>query len=362
MTIPTISTLPVAPARTDAPATFVTRADSFLAAIVVMQSELNTTIGSMNTDIASTNTNVTLASEWAIKNDAAVTGTDWSAYANAVGASPTGSAKDWSIEAEDVVVADGEYSSKHYSIKSAASAAAASTSETNAATSATNSENSAIASLASENAAAATYDAFDDRYLGAKASDPTLDNDGNALQTGAQYFNTTNDVTRVYNGATWQDSAAVASSVTVAQISDLDASLDSFLKQDGTSAEIVTFDAGNYFAGVFSDKVIALGDSGTAKTITCNTGSVFTTTLTGSCTFTLSTPNAVAGRATSFTLIVTNDATADRTIAFAGGTFKYPGGSVTRSTEANAVDLWFFFSPDGGTTWFVTLPAKNFTT
>lgn len=52
--------------------------------------------------------------------------------------------------------------------------------------------------------AAAAYDSFDDRYLGAKPSDPTLDNDGNALLTGALYFNSTNNQMRVYTGSAWQ--------------------------------------------------------------------------------------------------------------------------------------------------------------
>jgi len=54
-------------------------------------------------------------------------------------------------------------------------------------------------------ATAAALDLFDDSYLGAKASNPTLDNDSNALQDGALYFDTTNDVMKVYNLAntTW---------------------------------------------------------------------------------------------------------------------------------------------------------------
>ena len=61
MTIPTLTTLPVAPARTDPPATFVTRADAFLAAIVTFQGEMNTSIGAMNTDIAGVNADATAA-------------------------------------------------------------------------------------------------------------------------------------------------------------------------------------------------------------------------------------------------------------------------------------------------------------
>lgn len=49
----------------------------------------------------------------------------------------------------------------------------------------------------------AVYDTFDDRYLGAKASDPALDNDGDPLVTGALYWNTTLGKTMVYNGAAW---------------------------------------------------------------------------------------------------------------------------------------------------------------
>jgi hypothetical protein len=70
---------------------------------------------------------------------------------------------------------------------------------------------SELAAAASELAAANALDAFDDRYLGAKAGDPALDNDGNALLTGALYWNTTTSQLRVYSGAAWEPMAATAS-------------------------------------------------------------------------------------------------------------------------------------------------------
>jgi hypothetical protein len=56
-------------------------------------------------------------------------------------------------------------------------------------------------------AAEAAADNFDDTYLGAKTSDPSTDNDGDALNAGDLYFNSNTNVLRVYNGSSWQDAA-----------------------------------------------------------------------------------------------------------------------------------------------------------
>ncbi len=62
---------------------------------------------------------------------------------------------------------------------------------------------------------AGIYDQFDDRYLGSKASAPTLDNDGNALLDGAMYWNNTTSIMGVYDlgNTTW-----VALNLTAAEI------------------------------------------------------------------------------------------------------------------------------------------------
>ena len=83
------------------------------------------------------------------------------------------------------------------------SATTASTQASNAATSASNASTSATNAASSAAAAASALDSFDDRYLGTKTSDPTLDNDGNALAAGALYFSTTQNVMKVYDGASW---------------------------------------------------------------------------------------------------------------------------------------------------------------
>ena len=96
---------------------------------------------------------------------------------------------------------------------SANSATASANSATTSGNSATASANSATAAATSATEAAASADAFDDIYLGSKSSDPSTDNDGDALAAGMLYFNTTNDILRVYSGSAWQDAAISSTGV-----------------------------------------------------------------------------------------------------------------------------------------------------
>jgi hypothetical protein len=97
---------------------------------------------------------------------------------------------------------------------------------------------SQTAAASSATAAAASYDSFDDRYLGAKSSNPTLDNDGNVLLTGALYWNTTSSEMRVYSGSAWV-AAYLPSSGYLALTG-------------GTMTGAITFAAGQTFTGTVS--------------------------------------------------------------------------------------------------------------
>ncbi len=78
--------------------------------------------------------------------------------------------------------------------KEASATTAASTATSQASIATTKASEAAASATAAYNAklgAEAVFDAFDDKYLGAKAAAPTTDNDGNALTTGALFFKTT---------------------------------------------------------------------------------------------------------------------------------------------------------------------------
>lgn len=154
------------------------------------------------------------------------------------------------------------------------SASAAATSATNAATSETNAAASETAAAASQTAANAAKDAalaaldsFDDRYLGTKTSDPTLDNDGNALVAGALYFNTTDDVMKVYEGSSWVAAYASLSGALLQSnnLSDLPNAATARTNLGlGTAATTASTDYATAAQGALADSAIQAADLGTA--------------------------------------------------------------------------------------------------
>ena len=99
----------------------------------------------------------------------------------------------------------------------------AETAKTGAETAQTAAETAQTAAETAQAAAELAFDNFDDIYLGAKASDPSVDNDGEALNAGDLYFNTTSNNLKVYTGSAWADAALTAANfLTVANnLSDL---------------------------------------------------------------------------------------------------------------------------------------------
>lgn len=149
---------------------------------------------------------------------ASTSATNAATSASAASTSASNAASSATAASTSATSASGSASAASTSASNAASSAsAASSSASSASTSATASAASAAAASSSESAAAASavsaassaataatlLDNFDDRYLGAKASDPALDNDGDPLVIGALYFNTTDGVMKIYTSSGW---------------------------------------------------------------------------------------------------------------------------------------------------------------
>lgn len=147
-----ITALPTPPTRQD-PASFAERADAFLAALPTFQSEANALAVAVNADEA------TASSAASTATTQAGTATTQAGIAT----TQAGIANTARIAAE--------------------------LAETNA--------------EAAQAAAELALDQFTDQYLGPKATDPTLDNDGNALAEGSFYWNTATKEIRFYNGTLW---------------------------------------------------------------------------------------------------------------------------------------------------------------
>ena len=251
----------------------------------------------------------------------------------------------------------------------ATSASNASTSASSASTSATNAGNSETAAASSAAAAATTYDNFDDRYLGDKSSDPTVDNDGNALLTGALYFNTASNQMKVYSGSAWAAVAPTATSINLA--SEVTGTLPvanggtGVTSKTGTGAVVLGTAptiTGMTLAGAVTgaDQTVsainlkdygeitnALGNTTGAKTIDLTLGNSVTATTTGATTWTFSNPTA-SDELCSFSIKLVNGGSAAQTWPTS---VDWPAATAPTLT-ASGTDVLVFITCDGGTTWY----------
>lgn len=119
--------------------------------------------------------------------------------------------------ASQTAAASSETAAAGSATSASGSASTATTQAGIATTKASESAASAVSAANSAASAAAALDNFDDRYLGPKASDPALDNDGNALTDGALYSNTTTKKMRIFFVAHGWIDASSASVATMAE-------------------------------------------------------------------------------------------------------------------------------------------------
>ena len=339
------------------------------------------------------------------------------AYADSIGASAAADAaaaaasaalaNDWATKTSGPV-AGGEYSAKYHAQAAATSASNASTSASNASTSATAAQSAQSAAESARDQTLAAFDSFDDRYLGTKTSDPTVDNDGNPLVAGALYFNSVSGVMKVYTGSAWvaayvsgsgflattggtmtgtitfagaqtfpvggiqsgttsqvgvvqlTDSTSSTSTTTAATPNSVKSAYDlanaALPKSGGTMTGAITFAAGQTISGygaIDTAQTWTKGQRGevtaltSASTVTIDMADSNNFSLTLGHNVTLANPtNLTAGQ--SGAIVITQASSGGPYTVSYGTNWKFPGGTVpTKTTTASSVCVLLYYCENG---------------
>lgn len=155
--------------------------------------------------------------------------------------------------------------------------------------------------------------------------------------------------------ANWDDLDTLLGGVSATEFATLD------ITTLGTSeaSKVVTADANGDV--ILSEELLATSYNETFNTVTsttnattidCETGNAFSHTLTENTTFTFSSP-PVSGTAYGFTLKIVQDASASGYTVTWPASVDWPSATApTLTADANAVDVFVFYTHDGGTTWY----------
>ena len=227
-------------AATSATAAATSESNAATSASNASTSETNAAASATNAATSESNAAGSESAAATSETNAATSATSASTSASAAATSATNAAS------SETAAAASQSAAATSATAAATSATSAATNATNAATSATNAstaqtaaETAQTAAEAAQAAAELAADNFDDTYLGSKSSDPTVDNDGGALNAGDLYFNTTSNTLKVYSGSAWQD-AAIDSSGFVQTTGDTmtgDLDIQGTLTSDGLTVD-----------------------------------------------------------------------------------------------------------------------------
>lgn len=138
------------------------------------------------------------------------------------------------------------------------------------------------------------------------------------------------------------------SGVTSAIQTQLDAKLEAVDLTAYTGDVNIT---GELIVDSYNETYAAVTSTSNATTVDCEAGNTFSHTLTENTTFTFSNPPA-SGTAYSFSLEIIQDASASGFTVTWPTSVDWPAATApTLTATASAVDVFVFYTRDGGTTW-----------
>jgi hypothetical protein len=219
--------------------------------------------------------------------------------------------------------------------------------------------NAANAANAARDAALTAADNFDDVYLGSKTSDPTLDNDGDALTAGDLYYNSVGTVLKYYTGSAW---VSITSGGITDLVQDTTPQLGGNLDVNtfsitSTSNANITLQPNGTGDVVLSADTVKIGDANTDAVLTTDgTGDITISTNSGSNSGTVKIFDGTNGN-----IEITPNGSG--VVKLDGLSYPIADGTANQVLQTNGSGVLSFatLTADGTADWDTTVKTTNFT-
>jgi len=229
----------------------------------------------------------------------------------------------------------------------------------NASNFANTASNAANAANSARDAAITLVDSFEDVYLGSKTTDPTLDNDGDALTAGDLYYNSVGNVLKYYTGSAW---VSITSGGITDLVQDTTPQLGGSLDVNGnsivsTSNANITLQPNGTGDVVLSADTVKIGDANTDAVLTTDgTGDITISTNSGSNSGTVKIFDGVNGN-----IEITPNGSG--VVKLDGLSYPTADGTANQVLQTNGSGVLSFatLTADGTADWDTTVKTTGFT-